>query len=1632
MANRSTTQAGALTAAATWGGTLPDFTNDNLTIAHAMGTYSGSLTGTGTLTIANGGSMTMNGGGASSLGKTTTINTGGTLTLTGGTVCTANITCAGNFTMQSGTYDWNTGSLNCQTGGQCDIKGDTAAVSVYVTITVAGLVRFINSAALRGTANMANGGTICILAGATLNGTIGVTGTTAIHYIAISDNGSQVAVGASISTNSYTNVQIGASATCNTPLTINGIGIFTNAQMKQLVTVSSTGNLTVKGDGQMLGGLTNSGTVTVTTPGGAAQVANITNSGTLNVNSYIYLQTGGTGTNTSTGIININAGGVLPHNTSNSGTINLAGTGNTAGAVTNTSTGIINYNGGGSSSGGLFGTGSVNFIGPGTAKINTSTCGGTWMVSGGVFVTGYYGGSTYVTMTNTGVFNASGSSWVSLSFYGGTITFDNAKLYNATNQSASITDNMAGNNSGTVTFTNGASLEYPATISLHGAANVYFKKGAKIRGQVSFQRWTGIIAAPNHFYLQGGTLENPGGVTFNDDTVWSLVGDAVNGASTLTSGQMVFQGTQGGTITFGTYLVGNGGAIWTWSNIAVTVNNVSVGTNLICENLTVSGTGQITGGGMLRYTGSWTFTGGGKSNGGTLSINGGNVTVWTGSTINSDMSLGGGNVTFNSGAMLGQNAGTAVTVSVTSGSVLYLNSGSAVRNNITLNVGRSDSATLMGVVHVGACDLGTCHVVVFGYDGINRGSLCLDQNFTYTGVININAFGVVVANVLPPNGASLRVNEHDAAIMNNTGSELPVTFAVGADTTTNYPLPELVYSGVSYGSGMSGTMTLPDPNYVLQGTYYGPYNGTYGNYSPNFPDPNYVSAGTAYGDGNYSYYGSMSLPDTNHVYYGTYYGPYNNWMGTYVAYFPNSNDVLWTDSYGDSLGYYQQGSYYPSYPSPNDVRENVWYGDSYSSATGCLRVPSSEDVRQGVQYDYYGYRWQDGQNGYVQTGSLQGIVDSSGNQYADGVYDPTLSSYYSYGTAYHSLSDFAGAAYYDGRAWGWGSVEDYSGNWICSYSDYLSLVEVNAGLTADNVTLGQDSTYLMTVLLPDLQANSDKWPSSYAPAGTNLYGTLTGIVDGSGSVYGYGSWDGTYRDSLTYVDGLTDCSNAVGNHVGDIRAGVNVLDPYWNSAPTGNLVVPNISDVRSGLGYGADGAEFSGNLYLPFPGAVLNGYAYGPDNNGNAMYGTYVEPDPYSILMGTSYGNGQYGQFLPYYPDPNLVLSGVGFGDGAWSSTGTAIVPDPQDVRAGVSTTIRTNTGYTSPGRMVVPSALNVTAGVPFDDRCSRIRIRVNGVVQSELLEVGHDIGNFYCGKPMWGGNPAQLFWANDHWQMEVLSGGTWHAYTLPSRGDGFFTSPDTVNEVTWTGFGAGVVKTLFVPASVGLVAVPAAADVRAGTAVGTQIGSFVDQSGTLTGIFDPVGFYNGKVYFCTRPGTQTPPTYLWYSTIRNPSGEWIAHGELGHNMSGPNPGGWSTTLDLLVQTAPVVMSPNFPGPGITLLNQGASVGTMVPTIQITGVNSSYRLGYTATYANNTLAISVWVEKDGSPVDATAITNARLLSGDGTDMAGTTWPDNTTPTNGVFLFTKALALNAGTRLIFACTATVDGKDMTFRVGMARP
>jgi len=97
-----------------------------------------------------------------------------------------------------------------------------------------------------------------------------------------------------------------------------------------------------------------------------------------------------------------------------------------------------------------------------------------------------------------------------------------------------------------------------------------------------------------------------------------------------------------------------------------------------------------------------------------------------------------------------------------------------------------------------------------------------------------------------------------------------------------------------------------------------------------------------------------------------------------------------------------------------------------------------------------------------------------------------------------------------------------------------------------------------------------------------------------------------------------------------------------------------------------------------------------------------------------------------------------------------------------------------------------------------------------------------------------------------------------------------------------------------------------------------------------------------------------------------------------------------------------------------------------------FQLGYTASYDGTSLGLSVWVEQGGQVITASSITGARLLAANGTPMSGAAWADNSSPTNGVFSYSLNLTINAATRFIFDCSATVGGVSFPLRFGMSRP
>ena len=722
----------------------------------------GTLALTGTGSINNSGSVIVNGSGAkflqtSSTASTTAITltqgtvdgtgTVGNVTVgpgTGGVVSNGNGTTA-QLTATSLTF-LGAGALNLRiTGGATTA---TAAIVVTNGLTTSGspgsvLVSLTPTSplVLGSTYNLVGYGTTAtgnatdfVYAGNTarITGTFGNSS----NFITLTVNGdtpkwtgldnSSWVVGATgandnwklVTANTATDyiegdiVLFDDSATGTTSVTINSVlnpasTSFNNSALDY--TISGTGGiasgiLTKDGTSKVLVTTTNTTTGIIsinagtlqlgdgTTDGSFANASSITNNGTLAYNV--------TGTQTYAGVISGTGGvvkdgsGTVIHggaNTYSGGTAINGGTlqiTTTAGAA---NTGVFNLNGG------TFqvnlGTGADFNYAPTVILISTSTLGNA--AAGALNNTNGQINFTGTVNGNGNVLNVANTGLARLYLNG---TLNNVSQINVQSGAAGFEMNN-GNNRGAapVSIANGAALWFAGNNGNPITNNLTFNGGNGINGGGALYYEGGT---PNPAALTGNiTLD--GGITgigsdFADNITLSGVISGAGGLTKLGTGTYRLTGTNtytgATTISAGTLQIGNGttdGSITASSNIT---NNAALVFNLIGNHTyatPIAGTGALTksGAGTLTLSGTNTYTGVTTVNtGGMLALTGantlstGNVVLNNGATLRLEANVG--NTTAGSSSAIGSNTGAGSTG-------LQLGNNSSGTVNIQL---RSDSS----------------------------------------------------------------------------------------------------------------------------------------------------------------------------------------------------------------------------------------------------------------------------------------------------------------------------------------------------------------------------------------------------------------------------------------------------------------------------------------------------------------------------------------------------------------------------------------------------------------------------------------------------------------------------------------------------------------------------------------------------------------------------------------------------------------------------------------------------------------------------------------------------------------------------------------------------------------------------
>jgi hypothetical protein len=509
-------------------------TNGNITASGTgIGSFSGSLTAGGKLTVNNSagadisGPLVITGGGTSSITATQYTVTSPTTTITANTQLNLNSTS--DINIIGGTIDL-TGTTNTITASvRNDIKGGlyvTGATDISTSLNVQTSTTVGTTLTVGGNTTINGGLTVTggILSitnnnGATMtgnlaltNGNLTVAGTTTIEGVTqINDNlivtGSlQLSLGTTFNnlvtiTSGGLNITGSSGATITGATTITGVTSITG-------NTSITGSLTTigaSGDAIFSGTLRSGGALTVsgggaTITGNTSITGTTTSSGALTVSGGGAAITGNTsisGTTTSSGALTVSGGGAaITGNTSISGTLTTTGGGATIGGSI-TGSGLLTISGGGASI-----TGNTNITG-------TTTSGGALTVSsGGATITGP------INISSAGASSISGST---LSITGTTTIIGNTSITGTLTSSGKLTVQSGGMDisgpiviTGTITSSQATTLQ--STLGVTG--NTTIGGTLVVTGNTTLSGTLGITGATTATTITAsGLITANGGIT---------------------------------------------------------------------------------------------------------------------------------------------------------------------------------------------------------------------------------------------------------------------------------------------------------------------------------------------------------------------------------------------------------------------------------------------------------------------------------------------------------------------------------------------------------------------------------------------------------------------------------------------------------------------------------------------------------------------------------------------------------------------------------------------------------------------------------------------------------------------------------------------------------------------------------------------------------------------------------------------------------------------------------------------------------------------------------------------------------------------------------------------------------------
>ncbi|BBT18129.1 hypothetical protein WP8S17C03_41780 [Metapseudomonas otitidis] len=732
----------------------------NLTLSGAANTFSGATT-------ISAGTLTASGGDAISSNSSVSIAAGATLALAGneaiGNLSGAGSVTLGSFSLTSTqTADTTFSGSISGTGGVVFSQSGSATYSTTLsgTNTYTGATLLANYAWLKlnGDASMAD------------NNVVRVNGNSVLTLL------SNQTIGSLASNNANASIQLGSYT-----LTAGG----DNTTTSVLGVISGTGSLVKQGSGTLTlsGSNTYGGTTTVS--GGTLSI-----SGDGNLGGDTVILAGGTVLDVS-GATTINNAIVLTGNSSigNSNAVTLSGAISGAYDLTKTGSGTLTLSGSNSygattvsagtlsvSSDGNLGSGAVNLAAGSTLLVSSATIDNAIVLGGNATV------SAAANATLSGVI--SGAFTLTKSGVN-TLTLSGSNTYGATTVSAGTlsvaSDSNLGN--GTVTLASGSTLAVTSATTIDNAIAL---SGSATVNTGADTTLSGVISGSNSLTKSGAsTLTLTGSNTFTGSTsvnagTLSVASDANLGAGALN--------------------LANGTTLQITGN--TTIDNALALTGLVTVNAgaaatlsgTISGTGSLTktGASNLTLSGSNTNSGTTTVAAGTLVVDGSTnsaTTVASGATLAGSGTLGG-DVTVQSGGTLSPGGAGVATLTVNGN--LTLASGSTLAldiNGTTAGTGY-DRVVVNGAVDVSGATLAVTH-------GYAAGS-----GDSYTVIVNDAADAVT--------GTFSGVTEGTKINAAGNGTELTTSYIGGSgnDLTLTAPIAPTVTSVSS--STANGTYKIGD------------------------------------------------------------------------------------------------------------------------------------------------------------------------------------------------------------------------------------------------------------------------------------------------------------------------------------------------------------------------------------------------------------------------------------------------------------------------------------------------------------------------------------------------------------------------------------------------------------------------------------------------------------------------------------------------------------------------------------------------------------------------------------------------------------------------------------------------------